>query len=625
MSNILKTVNSPKDIKRLSIPELVKLAGEIRNVIISVVSKNGGHLAPSLGTVELTLALHYVFNAPQDKIIWDVGHQTYTHKIITGRRKEFETLGQYQGLAKFPKKNESPYDPYGTGHASTSISSALGMVCARDIGGEIYSVIAVVGDGALSGGLAFEGLNNAGELGKNIIVILNDNEMSISKNVGALSKYMTDLISAPLYNRLKSDIWQLTGKLSKVGKRIQTLVHRIDEGLKGIIVPGMLFEELGFRYFGPIDGHNLTQLIRTLKQIRTLSGPIFVHVLTKKGKGYKYAEEDAPRFHGVSPFERMTGTVQTKGTVPTYTEIFGRTLVRLGEEDPRIVGITAAMSEGTGMNRFAKRFPRRFFDVGIAEQHAVTFAAGLAARGYRPVTAIYSTFLQRAYDQVVHDVALQKLPVVFALDRAGIVGEDGPTHHGTFDLSYLRHVPNLIIMAPKDENELQHMMKTALAYEDGPIVLRYPRGRGVGVVLDSSFRILPIGESEVVEEGRDAVLLAIGSMVAPALEAAQELKKEGYSVGVVNMRFVKPLDRACVDHVCRKTDTVFTLEENVLTGGFGTAVLEYVLEAGYSKVSLKRLGLPDAFIDHGGRSELLHMLKLDPEGIAQAVKQELQR
>ncbi|UCE20608.1 MAG: 1-deoxy-D-xylulose-5-phosphate synthase [Gemmatimonadota bacterium] len=622
---MLKTVNSPKDIKRLSIPELVKLAGEIRNVIISVVSKNGGHLAPSLGTVELTLALHYVFNAPQDKIIWDVGHQTYTHKIITGRRKEFETLGQYQGLAKFPKKNESPYDPYGTGHASTSISSALGMVCARDIGGEIYSVIAVVGDGALSGGLAFEGLNNAGELGKNIIVILNDNEMSISKNVGALSKYMTDLISAPLYNRLKSDIWQLTGKLSKVGKRIQTLVHRIDEGLKGIIVPGMLFEELGFRYFGPIDGHNLTQLIRTLKQIRTLSGPIFVHVLTKKGKGYKYAEEDAPRFHGVSPFERMTGTVQTKGTVPTYTEIFGRTLVRLGEEDPRIVGITAAMSEGTGMNRFAKRFPRRFFDVGIAEQHAVTFAAGLAARGYRPVTAIYSTFLQRAYDQVVHDVALQKLPVVFALDRAGIVGEDGPTHHGTFDLSYLRHVPNLIIMAPKDENELQHMMKTALAYEDGPIVLRYPRGRGVGVVLDLSFRTLPIGESEVVEEGRDAVFLAIGSMVAPALEAAQELKKEGYSVGVVNMRFVKPLDRACVDHVCRKTDTVFTLEENVLTGGFGTAVLEYVLEAGYSKVSLKRLGLPDAFIDHGGRSELLHMLKLDPEGIAQAVKQELQR
>ncbi|MFQ6091734.1 MAG: 1-deoxy-D-xylulose-5-phosphate synthase [bacterium] len=625
MSTILSTINSPEDVKRLEIPELVKLAAEIRDTIISVVSKNGGHLAPSLGTVELTLALHYVFDAPRDKIIWDVGHQTYAHKIVTGRRKQFETLGQYQGMAKFPRGAESPYDAYGTGHASTSISSALGMVCARDLAGETYSVIAVIGDGALSGGLAFEGLNNAGELGKNLIVILNDNEMSISKNVGALSKYMTNLISAPLYNRLKSDIWQLTGKLSKVGRRIQTIVHRIDEGMKGLIVPGMLFEELGFRYFGPIDGHNVTQLIRTLKQIRSLSGPIFVHVLTKKGKGYKYAEEDASRFHGVNPFERSTGNVQTKSAIPTYTDVFGRTLVKLGEEDPRIVGITAAMSEGTGLRYFAERFPNRFYDVGIAEQHAVTFTAGLATRGYRPVAAIYSTFLQRAYDQVTHDVALQKLPVVFALDRAGLVGEDGPTHHGTFDLSYLRHIPNLVLMAPKDENELQHMLKTALSYEDGPIVLRYPRGCGVGVPLDPHPHPLPIGKSEVLREGREAYILAVGSMVVPSLEAAQMLEAEGYSIGVVNMRFIKPLDRERIDQICRQTKRIVTVEENVLTGGFGTAVLEQADEAGFLDLRIKRIGLPDRFIDHGSRSVLLQVLGLDSAGIARAVKGELLR
>lgn len=625
MSTILSTINSPEDVKRLEIPELVKLAAEIRDTIISVVSKNGGHLAPSLGTVELTLALHYVFDAPRDKIIWDVGHQTYAHKIVTGRRKQFETLGQYQGMAKFPRGAESPYDAYGTGHASTSISSALGMVCARDLAGETYSVIAVIGDGALSGGLAFEGLNNAGELGKNLIVILNDNEMSISKNVGALSKYMTNLISAPLYNRLKSDIWQLTGKLSKVGRRIQTIVHRIDEGMKGLIVPGMLFEELGFRYFGPIDGHNVTQLIRTLKQIRSLSGPIFVHVLTKKGKGYKYAEEDASRFHGVNPFERSTGNAQTKSAIPTYTDVFGRTLVKLGEEDPRIVGITAAMSEGTGLRYFAERFPNRFYDVGIAEQHAVTFTAGLATRGYRPVAAIYSTFLQRAYDQVTHDVALQKLPVVFALDRAGLVGEDGPTHHGTFDLSYLRHIPNLVLMAPKDENELQHMLKTALSYEDGPIVLRYPRGCGVGVPLDPHPHPLPIGKSEVLREGREAYILAVGSMVVPSLEAAQMLEAEGYSIGVVNMRFIKPLDRERIDQICRQTKRIVTVEENVLTGGFGTAVLEQADEAGFLDVRIKRIGLPDRFIDHGSRSVLLQVLGLDSAGIARAVKGELLR
>ena len=621
MKYLVHSVDSPTDVKKLGIPELVTLAGEIRELIISVVSKNGGHLAPSLGTVELTLALHYVFEAPRDKIVWDVGHQAYTHKIITGRREEFETLGQYRGLAKFPKGSESPFDSYGTGHASTSVSSALGMVCARDLAGETYSVIAVIGDGALSGGLAFEGLNNAGELGKNIIVILNDNEMSISKNVGALSKYMTNLISAPLYNRLKSDIWQLTGKLSTVGRRIQTIVHRIDEGIKGLIVPGMFFEELGFRYFGPIDGHNLTQLIKTFRQIQSLSGPIFVHVLTRKGKGYKYAEEDAPRFHGVSPFERSTGVVVTKNSIPTYTSVFGKTLVKLGEEDSRIVGITAAMSQGTGLRQFAERFPDRFYDVGIAEQHAVTFAAGIATKGYRPVTAIYSTFLQRAYDQVVHDVALQKLPVVFVLDRAGLVGEDGPTHHGTFDLSFLRHIPHMVIMAPKDENELQHMVKTVVSYESGPIVLRYPRGCGVGVSLDTELQTLPIGESETIREGRDATILAVGSMVTPSVEAAEALEAENYSIGVVNMRFIKPLDRKCIDRVCKQTKRIVTVEENAIMGGFGTAVMEYLQEAGYTDVSIQRLGLPDHFIDHGKRSVLLHVLGLDSTGIIKTIRE----
>ena len=625
MGSILNTIDSPQNIKKLSIPKLVKLAGEIRELIISVVSKNGGHLAPSLGTVELTLALYYVFDAPRDKIIWDVGHQTYTHKIITGRREAFQTLGAYGGLAKFPKCSESPYDAYGTGHASTSVSSALGMVCARDLAAEGYSVIAVIGDGALSGGLAFEGLNNAGEMGKDLIVVLNDNEMSISKNVGALSKYMTNVISAPLYNRLKSDIWQLTSKFSTLGRRFQTIVHRIDEGLKGLIVPGMFFEELGFRYFGPIDGHNMTQLIKTFRHIRSLSGPILVHVVTKKGKGYKYAEEDTPRFHGISPFERSTGVSVGSSSSPTYTGVFGQALVKLAEGDPRIVGITAAMADGTGLCPFAARYPDRFYDVGIAEQHAVTFAAGLAARGYRPVVAIYSTFLQRAYDQVVHDVSLQKLPVVFALDRAGLVGEDGPTHHGTFDLSYLRHIPHLVIMTPKDENELQHMLKTALATDGGPVVLRYPRGCGLGVPLDQELRQLPVGESERVREGADACILAVGAMVQPSLDAARGLEAEGFAVGVINMRFVKPLDTDGIREVLRQTKTIVTVEENVLTGGFGSAVEEYIMDAGLADIRIRRLGLPDQFIEHGKRSQLLKVLGLDAAGIAQAVKEELKR
>lgn len=623
--DILDHINSPGDLRKLDIPQLVLLAQEIRERIIEVVSRNGGHLAPNLGTVELTLALHYVFDTPRDKIIWDVGHQTYTHKLITGRRREFHTLSQFKGLPKFLRRVDSPYDVFGAGHASTSISSALGVACARDLAGEKFAVVAVIGDGAMSAGLAFEGLNNAGASGRDLIVVLNDNEMSISRTVGALSRHLTDLITGSLYNRLKADIWELTGKFPRVGQRVRTLLRRIDDGLKGLIVPGMLFEQLGFRYFGPIDGHNQAQLIKTFKQVKKLSGPILVHVLTKKGKGYKPAEENASHFHGVGPFEPATGRPRSKEGTPTYSELFGRTLVKLAERDERVVGITAAMADSTGLDLFAERFPDRFFDVGIAEQHAITFAAGLASQGYRPVVAVYSTFLQRAYDQIVHDVALQRLPVVLAIDRAGLVGEDGPTHHGSFDINYLRHIPNLVIMAPKDENELRHMLKTAMKYEQGPVMLRYPRGKALGVPLDSRLRQLRIGISEVLRDGYDLYILAIGSMVHPSLEAAQILEKEGISAGVVNMRFIKPLDGRRLQEVCNRVERVVTVEENALAGGFGSAVLEYLQDEGVVGVRVVRLGLPDDFIEHGPRGVLLKEVGLDALGIAGAIKAEMER
>lgn len=618
---ILDSVDGPEDIKKLSIPELERLAEEIRERIISVVSCTGGHLAPSLGVVELTLALHYVFDAPKDKIIWDVGHQAYAHKLITGRRGRFHTLRQLGGISGFTKRSESPYDPFGAGHASTSISASLGFACARDLSGEDYKVVAVIGDGALTGGLAYEGINNAGALKKDMIVVLNDNHMSISPNVGAMSRVFTDIITAQAYNRLKNDIWELTGKLSFLGEQIRRIVGRIDQSLKALIVPGIFFERLGFRYFGPIDGHDLPYLISVFQQVKELKGPILVHVYTVKGKGYRPAEEDATKFHGLGRFDPKTGT-PVKAEGPTYSEAFGRSLAELAEERERVVAITAAMKDGTGLKYFAERFPERFYDVGIAEAHAVVFAAGLAAAGMRPVAAIYSTFLQRALDPIIHDVALQKLPVVFAIDRAGIVGDDGPTHNGTFDLIYLRMVPDMVVMAPKDERELKAMLLTALDYEAGPIALRYPRGKGPGADFSGKVEPLPLGRAEVLKEGRDGTIWALGSMVYPSLEASEILEAEGLSFGVVNARFVKPLDGELLLRTS-ELGPVVTVEEGSLSGGFGSAVLEHLEDSGLSSVRVLRLGIPDRFVEQGRREEVLRILGLDGRGIAESIMERL--
>ena len=619
MYEILDQINSPKDLKQLEIPRLALLAKELRDFVLTTISKTGGHLAPSLGVVELTLVLHYIFDAPKDKIIWDVGHQAYIHKIITGRKAQFHTIRQHKGISGFPKISESPYDHFGVGHASTAISAALGVACARDLKDETYAVVAVVGDGALTGGMAFEGLNNAGSMKKDLIVVLNDNKMSISENVGALSKYLTNLITHPAYNLLKKDIWELTGKLSTFGKRIRSIVSRVDQGLKGIIVPGLLFERLGFRYIGPIDGHNIAGLIRVFKEVRKMKGAILVHVCTVKGKGYKLAEENAPKFHGLSAFDRQTGQSNSKAKHPTYTQVFADTIVKLAEQNPKIVAITAAMSIGTGLVHFAEKFPERFYDVGIAEEHAVTFAAGLATQGYRPVVAIYSSFLQRAYDQLIHDIALQNLPVIFCLDRAGLVGDDGPTHHGCFDLSYLRHIPGMITMAPKDENELQNMLWTAVKYTDGPIALRYPRGQGEGVPIKDDFQAIPIGKSEVVHRGKDVAILAIGNMVHPSIRAASRLKSKGLSALVVNMRFLKPLDYETLEHVGKHYPFVVTIEDNVLKGGFSSGVAEFFSDNQFPDVRLLRLGIPDLFVEHGDRKILYRNLGLDETGIFNAI------
>jgi 1-deoxy-D-xylulose-5-phosphate synthase len=621
---IIDRIESPQDVRKLTIPELTILSGEIRDRIISVVSQHGGHLAPSLGAVELTVALHYIFDTPRDKIIWDVGHQAYAHKLITGRRNSFETIRQYGGISGFCKRTESSYDVFDAGHASTSISSALGVACARDLAGEDFRVVAVIGDGSMTGGLAFEGLNNAGALKKDLVVVLNDNTMSISKNVGALSTYLTDLITNPLYNRLKGDIWLLAGKMPRVGEGLRALAQRTEESLKSFLVPGMVFEALGFRYFGPIDGHDYSQLIRTLKQIKEIKGPILLHVLTKKGRGYRFAEEDASKFHGIGAFEKVNGTVKKRKKAPSYTEVFGKTMVRLAAGDKKIVAITAAMSIGTGLTEFAERYPDRFFDVGIAEQHAVTFAAGLACQGMKPVAAIYSTFLQRAFDQIVHDVALQCLPVVFAIDRGGLVGEDGPTHHGILDLSMLRQIPNMIIMAPKDEDELRHLLKTALQHEKGPVAVRYPRGSGVGVPLSSKLQTVDMGTWEVLREGTDTALLAVGSMVHPALQAAQSLAQKNIEVTVVNARFIKPLDTDTLQDIVRHHDHVITVEENVVAGGFGDAVMEFLEQEHLRDVAVSCMGLPDQFIEHGPRDRLLSAVELSVDGICKRVHKELE-
>ena len=613
--NILETINSPADVKALSLDELKQLAEEIRQFLISVISKTGGHLAPNLGVVELSLALHRVFSTPEDKIVFDVGHQSYIHKIITGRREQFPTLRQYGGLSGFPKRSESEHDAFGTGHSSTSISAALGMAVARDLQGKDYNVVAVIGDGSMTGGMAFEALNNAGTLHKKMIVVLNDNEMSISKNVGAMSEYLYQLRTGETYNKIKHDIegWL---KNMEFGTDVLKAIRRLKGSVKYLMVPTSIFEELGFTYLGPVDGHDLQGLTEVLQAAKKIDGPVLVHVLTKKGKGYKPAEESPNKFHGTGPFEIATGKKIANPNAPiTYTEVFGKTLTELANEDKEIIGITAAMPDGTGMSTFAKAHPERFFDVGIAEQHAVTSAAGAAAAGMKPVAAIYSTFLQRAYDSVLHDICMQKLHVTLCLDRAGLVGDDGYTHHGVFDYAYLRSMPETTIMAPKDENELRHMLKTAVDY-DGPVSVRYPRGSGVGVEISEPMHSLPIGKAEVLREGKDVCLWAIGSMVQSALQVAAKLAEQGISAGVVNMRFAKPLDKELLLAHAAQYGKIVTLEEGALQGGVGSAVLETLNEAQIlQQCRVLTLGIPDEFVLHGDKKLLMKDLGLDVDAI----------
>ncbi len=612
MDGKLCSMSLPCDLKKMSEEDLEKAAAEIRQYMIKTVADNGGHLAASLGVVELTLALHSRYNSPVDRIIWDVGHQCYPHKLLTGRWQQFPTLRQYCGLCGFPKPAESEHDPFLTGHSSTSISAALGLAQARDCKGEDNKVIAVIGDGALTGGMSFEALNHAGHIKANVMVILNDNKMSISSNVGSLSAYLGRIRSDPKYSKLKADFEGFVGRIPLVGERVLSYAERIKGGLKYLIVPGMIFEELGFTYFGPIDGHNIKTIKNTLKQADQMKGPVLVHVVTEKGKGYHYAEKSPEVFHGIGPFDLNNGLLKKKKSA-SYTEIFGQTLLKLGHEDPKIIAITAAMTAGTGLRKFARELPDRFFDVGIAEQHAVTMAGALAAGGMKPVVAIYSTFLQRAYDQILHDVCMQKLPVVFAVDRAGITGEDGETHQGLFDLSFLRNIPNMSIMAPGNENELQHMLVTALEQGNGPVALRYPRDKVAGVDLEAP-KALPWGKSELLKEGRDLLIIAAGTVVNQALLAVERLAWQGLKPALINARFVKPLDEELIIKWAHKCGRVMTLEENVLAGGFGSAVLELFEREGFL-IPLKRLGIDDQFVEHGSRAQLLSCFNLDSEGI----------
>jgi 1-deoxy-D-xylulose-5-phosphate synthase len=617
---ILDKISNTQDLRALLREELSPLAEEVRREIIEVVSKTGGHLASSLGVVDLTIALHYAFDTPKDRIVWDVGHQAYAHKILTGRRSQFPTLRQHGGLSGFPKREESPCDHFDVGHASTSISAALGIAAARDIKGEDYRVIAVIGDGSISAGLAFEGLNQAGHLKKKLLVILNDNEMSISPNVGALSAYLNRLMTGNFYTKLRQETKHFLQGIPKVGGSMFNLAKKAEDSIKGLMVPGMLFEDLGFQYIGPLDGHNIDHLLRTFENIKDYTWPVLVHVITKKGKGCSFAECNPSQYHGTPPFDPKTGkSASRKESLLSYTEVFGQTMIKLAEENDKLVAISAAMSEGTGLDKFADHFPERFFDVGIAESHGVTFACGLAAEGLHPVAAIYSTFTQRAYDQVVHDLCLQNLPVTLALDRAGLVGEDGPTHHGVFDIAYLRHVPNMVVMAPKDENELQHMIKTAVEHA-GPAAVRYPRGTGCGVPMDQELRTLGIGKAELIKDGGDGVIIAIGNMVYPSLEAAKRLAEEGISVAVVNARFVKPIDDEMIVSLAKKTGRIVTAEEHALYGGFGSAVLECLDARGVTGVKTLRIGLPDTYIEHGPQKVLRQKYGLDADGIYKSVR-----
>jgi 1-deoxy-D-xylulose-5-phosphate synthase len=608
MPRMLDKINSPSNVKSLSQRELVELCSELRELLISRVCENGGHLASNLGAVELTVALHRVFDSPKDKIVWDVGHQSYIHKLLTGRRKQFPSLRQYHGLSGFPDRDESPHDAFTAGHGGTSISAALGMALTRDLAHDDHHVVAVIGDGCLTCGMAYEALNHAGHLGTRLIVVLNDNGMSISPTVGAIAKRLNMLRTSHRYKKAKERTRQLLSFLPG-GKRLYWALHRLKEGAKAVVMPTMIWEQLGFTYLGPIDGHNVSELETALAQARNYCKPVIVHVLTTKGRGYKPAEDDPTEFHGLSPKS------EALGTIPTYSQVFAQTVGRLLRDNPRVVVITAAMVEGNGLSSVAKEFPHHIYDVGISEQHAVTLAAGLATQGFIPIVAIYSTFLQRAFDQILHDVCLPDLPVIFALDRSGIVGEDGKTHQGIFDLSYLNLMPNMVICAPKDGNELQNLLYTAMNTEH-PMAIRYPRGQGIGVPIATNLHHLPIGKAEIIRQGKDMTIIAIGSTVMPSLEAAEQLAFWGIDAMVINARFAKPLDRELILGVANYTKKMVIIEENVLSGGFGAAVLELMEKAGVSAVRVKRLGIPDEFVTHGKQDSLRRLYHLDALGIA---------
>jgi len=613
---ILPRISSPDDLKPLNLQELTQLAAELRECVISVVSRVGGHLGPSLGVIELTLALHKVYDSPRDKIVWDVGHQAYPHKIITGRRERFPTLRQYHGISGFVSPAESPHDAFGVAHASTSIAAALGIATARDAQGEKFHVVTVTGDGAMTGGLAYEALNNAGHAGRNLLVILNDNEMSISPNVGAISQYLTSITANPFYNRIKEEVKALLERLP-LGEPVGVLARRVEQNFKNLLVPGALFQALGFAYYGPIDGHDLEGLLSILGQLKQVKGPVLLHVLTRKGKGYPPAEDNACYFHGPPPFDAVSGKSPSgEQGPPSYNKVLADSLIVLSEKDPKVVAITAAMAEGTGLVSYQGRFPDRFFDVGIAEAHGVCFAAGLATQGMKPVAAIYSTFLQRAYDQVIHDVGVQDLPVVFCLDRAGLVGPDGPTHHGVFDLSYLRAVPNFIVTAPKDGDELNDLLTTALEQREHPFAIRYPKTPCGRFNPSRRGQILPIGSWEILREGEEICLLAVGAMVGNCEKAANSLSEHEVSAGLVNCRFVKPVDRDLLRRLRSAYPILVTVEENVVSGGFGSAVHEALTEMGLGEKPMIRFAVPDRFVTHGSRNELLEEVGLSPARIA---------
>lgn len=622
MYPLLEKIKEAADVKRYSVSELERLAKELREFIVETVADNGGHLAPSLGTVELTLALYSVFNFPKDKLIWDVGHQAYSHKILTGRRDRFHTLRQKGGITGFPNRFESNYDAFGVGHASTSISAALGMAISRDLSGRNNEVIAVIGDGALTGGEAFEALNQAGDLGKKLIVILNDNEMSIDKNVGGLSEYLSRIRITPQYNKAKKDMGSLLMSIPHIGDKAFRTAQVVKDSVRAALVPGGIFEELGFHYIGPVDGHNISLLQEILQSAREMNGPVLIHIHTTKGKGYVPAEMEPDKFHGIGRFNKETGKCLPKEGAPSYTSVFSKALIELADKDSNITAITAAMPSGTGLKAFGQEYPARFFDVGIAEEHAVTLAAGMAADGKHPVVALYSTFAQRAYDQLMHDVCLQNLPVTLCLDRAGLVGADGPTHHGAFDLSYLRHMPNMTIFVPKDEAELRDMLATAVKMER-PTAVRYPRGNGKGVELQAGFRDVPVGKAEILRDGSDVAILALGPITYKAMETAQLLQQQGISAAVVNMRFAKPLDTEMIQRL-RHVNLLVTVEENSLVGGFGSGVAEYLTDSGLARsVDLLRLGLPDRFVEQGTQEELLTLCGLQPEQMAERIKERL--